>query len=724
MRRVLKPSILPFLLIAPVAAAQTTTELTVDRIFNTAEFRAEPSPTLHWLGNEANYVDVRKGSFYTVDIGSGRSTLLVDAAAFVGEDGKRLNIEDVTWSEDQTRALIFHSSERVWRSNTRGRFHVFDVASRKLIPVTQVDTLIMFAKLSPDGRQAAFVRNNNIYVTDLATGQERALTRDGSPEIINGTTDWVYEEEFGLRDAFRWSPDGRRIAFWRFDQTAVKPFSLIDETTRYPSFTTFKYPKAGERNADIRIGVIDVASGSTRWIAIGGDADSYVPRMDWLGNDSVVFQRLPRKQNRVDLVAVSVTTGGSRGILTDSDSAYVDVQEPVWLNGDRQFLWISDRTGWRQVFLYDRSGRLVRQVTSDGSDVTDIAGVDETRGEIYVQQAAPTPTQRQIFRYPLRGGAGRQVTSARGWHSMNLAPNSRYAVMSHSDINTPSVARLVEIPAMRTVRTLVTNDTLRARVARLGLSQATFLRIPSADGATMLDAYRIVPPQFDSTKKYPVLMYVYGGPAAPTVGDAWGSSRFLWHQMLAQKGYVVVSVDNRGAAMRGRNFRKMTQYRVGTRESDDQIAAARWIGRQSWGDASRIGIWGWSGGGTMTLLSTTRGGNVFKTGLSVAPVTDWSLYDTIYTERYMWTPEGNPEGYRATAPQNHVDGLTARLLLVHGTGDDNVHSQNTIQFAQKLQLARKSFYMMLYPNKTHSISGAGATLHLYDTLTQFILENL
>ena len=723
MLRVLTRSALALLVALPVANGQGT-PLTVDRIFRSAEFRADPSPTVHWLGNEANYVDERDGSFFTVDIGTGRRTLLVDSSVFTDPSGKRISVEDLIWSADRSRALIFHGSERVWRANTRGRFHVLDLASRRLIPVTAVDTMIMFAKLSPDARQAAFVRNNNIYVTDLATGQERALTRDGSPEIINGTTDWVYEEEFGLRDAFRWSPDGKRIAFWRFDQSAVKPFSLIDETTRYPSFTTFKYPKAGERNADIRLGVIDVASGSTRWLTIGGDADSYVPRMEWLGNDSVVFQRMPRKQNRVDLVAASVTSDGSRVILTDADSAYVDVQDPVWLNRDGQFLWMSDRTGWAQVFLYDRSGRLVRQVTRDGSDVTGIIGVDEGRGELYVQQAAPTPTQRHIFRYSLRDGRGQQVTSGRGWHSMNLAPNSRYAVMTRSDINTPSVASLVEIPSLRTVRTLVTNDTLRQRVARLQLSPVTFLRIPSADGATMLDAYRIVPPQFDSTKKHPVLMYVYGGPAAPTVGDAWGGSRFLWHQMLAQKGYVVVSVDNRGAAMRGRNFRKQTQYRVGTLESDDQIAAARGIGRQSWGDASRIGIWGWSGGGTMTLLSTTRGGDAFKMGLSVAPVTDWSLYDTIYTERYMWTPEGNPAGYRETAALNHVNGLKARLLLVHGTGDDNVHSQNTIQLAQKLQLARKPFYMMLYPNKTHSISGAGATLHLYDTFTRFILENL
>ena len=724
MRRVLKVSALSLVFAASGASAQTTTALTVDRIFNSAEFRAEPSPTLHWLGNEANYADLRGNNLFTVDVATGRSTLLVDGSGFVGEDGKTIEIDELTWSGDRKRVLVFHSSERVWRANSRGRFHVLDVASGQLIPVTPVDSLIMFAKLSPDGRHAAFVRNNNIYVTDLASGQERALTRDGSPEIINGTTDWVYEEEFGLRDAFRWSPDGKRIAFWRFDQSAVRPFSLIDETTRYPAFTTFKYPKAGERNADVKIGVIDVGSGATRWINTGGDASSYVPRMEWLGSDSVVFQRLPRKQNRVDVIAASVTSDGSRLILTDTDSAYVDVQDPVWLNDHGQFLWESDRTGWRQVFLYDRSGRLVRQVTNDGSDVTGVVGVDEARGEIYVQHAAPTPTQRQIFRYSLRSGRGTQVTSARGWHSMTLSPNGRYAVMTHSDINTPSVATLVEMPSMRAVRGLVANDSLKQRVARLQLSPVTFFRVPAADGTTMLDAYRIVPPQFDSTKKHPVLMYVYGGPAAPTVGDAWGGSRFLWHQMLAQQGYVVVSVDNRGAAMRGRNFRKMTQYRVGTLESDDQIAAARWIGRQSWGDASRIGIWGWSGGGTMTLLSTTRGGNVFKAGLSVAPVTDWGLYDTIYTERYMWTPEGNPEGYRATAALNHVDGLTAKLLLVHGTGDDNVHSQNTIQFAQKLQLARKPFYMMLYPNKTHSISGAGATLHLYDTFTRFILESL
>lgn len=723
MLRVLKFSVLVCAVATPMTA-QVPSELTVDRIFNSAELRAEPSPRLHWLGNEANYVTERDGGFYTVDIGTGRSTLLVDAGVLVDENGKPLSIDEVVWTDDRGRALIFHSTERVWRSNTRGRYHVFDVRARRLIPVTRNDTLIMFAKLSPDGSSAAFVRNNNIYITDLATGAERALTRDGSPEIINGTTDWVYEEEFGLRDAFRWSPDGRRIAFWRFDQSAVKPFSLVDETTRYPTFTTFKYPKAGERNADVRIGIVDVASGATRWLETVADSSWYVPRMEWSGTDSVVFQRLPRKQNRVDLVIASVNAAGSRLVLTDTDSAYVDVQDPIWLNGGRQFLWLSDRTGWRQVFLYDRSGKLVRQVTSDGSDVTDIVGVDEVRGELYVQQAAPTPTQRQIFRYSLRTGAAQRVTNVPGWHSMNMAPNSRYAVMTYSNINSPSTTTLVELPGMRTVRTLAGNDSLKRRFAGLQLSRATFFKVPSADGTTMLDAYRIVPPQFDSTRKHPVLMYVYGGPAAPTVGDAWGGPRFLWHQMLAQRGYVVVSVDNRGAAMRGRDFRKITQYRVGELESDDQIAAARWIGRQSWADSSRIGIWGWSGGGTMTLLSTTRGGDAFKVGLSVAPVTDWKLYDTIYTERYMWTPQGNPDGYRVTSALTHVDGLKAKLLLVHGTGDDNVHSQNTMQLAQKLQFARKPFMMMLYPNKTHSISGPGATLHLYDTFTRFILDNL
>jgi dipeptidyl-peptidase-4 len=350
--------------------------------------------------------------------------------------------------------------------------------------------------------------------------------------------------------------------------------------------------------------------------------------------------------------------------------------------------------------------------------------VDERNGDVYAQVAGPNPTQRTIMRYSLDGRRAEVVTPQPGWYSMSVSPGARYALVTYSRAHTPPTTTLYAVPSMRPVRVLASADSAAARLARLNLRRPEFFRVLSADGRTMLDAYRVVPPQFDSTRRHPVLIYVYGGPASPQVNDNWGGTRYLWHQLLAQKGYVVVVVDNRGAAWRGRHFRKMTQYRVGVLESDDQIAAARWIARQRWADATRVGMWGWSGGGFMTLLSTMRGGDLFKMGISVAPVTDWRLYDTIYTERYMWLPSENADGYRVTAPLNYVDGLRARLLLVHGTGDDNVHAQNTLQLVQKLQLARKPFSLMLYPNKTHSISGAGGTIHLYDMMTRFVLENL
>jgi dipeptidyl-peptidase-4 len=716
------------LLVVMRAEAQSADSLTVDRIFRLNEFGAAATPTVQWLGNEANYIDVRSGQagseISRFDVANGRSTRLIDPAILVGDGGARIEIEELTLSKDQTRALLYHNSERVWRENTRGLYHVLELATGKLQPVSRRGAMQMFAKLSPNGRQVAFVSDNNLYLTDLSTGSERALTTDGSADIINGTTDWVYEEEFGLRDGFRWSPDGARIAFFRFDQSRVPAFSLIDETALYPRPTTFKYPKVGMNNSVVRVGVMDVATGAVRWMNTGPDSAAYLARMEWVGNDSVVIQRLPRKQNGVDFLIVSAATGNGRTLLSDSDSAYVDVHDPIWIRNDTQLLWLSDRTGWRQIFLYDRSGRVVRQLSRDGMDVTEIAGVDERNGDVYAQVAGPNPTQRTIMRYSLDGRRTEVVTPQPGWYSMSLSPGARYALVTYSRAHMLPTTTLYAVPSMRPVRVLASADSAAARLARLNLRRPEFFRVLSADGRTMLDAYRVVPPQFDSTRRHPVLIYVYGGPASPQVNDSWGGTRYLWHQLLAQKGYVVVVVDNRGAAWRGRHFRKMTQYRVGVLESDDQIAAARWIARQRWADATRVGMWGWSGGGFMTLLSTMRGGDLFKMGISVAPVTDWRLYDTIYTERYMWLPSENADGYRVTAPLNYVDGLRARLLLVHGTGDDNVHAQNTLQLVQKLQLARKPFSLMLYPNKTHSIAGAGGTIHLYDMMTRFVLENL
>jgi dipeptidyl-peptidase-4 len=444
--------------------------------------------------------------------------------------------------------------------------------------------------------------------------------------------------------------------------------------------------------------------------------------MEWAGNDSLTIERLPRKQNRMDMLMASAATGKARTIFSDADSAYVDVQDIRWINNGKQIVWLSDKSGWRQIYLYDRSGRQLRQLTQDGMDVIGINDVDEARGEIYFVAAAPDPTQRQVFAASVAKTAVRRVTQDRGSHILTIAPGARYAVDYFSTANSPMTATLYELPSFTKRRVMADNAALAAKLKATGV-RTEFFQLPMPDG-TKLDAMRIVAANFDSTVKHPVLMYVYGGPAAPTVNDSWGGTRELWHMLLAQRGYVVVSVDNRGAAWRGRDFRKITQYHLGKYESQDQIDAAKWLGTQRWADASRIGIWGWSYGGYMTAMSTTLGGSVFRAGLCVAPVTDWRLYDTIYTERLMWTPQDNAAGYAESAPQNHVAGLTARFMLVYGTGDDNVHPQNSVQFANKLEAAGKPFQMLLYPNRTHSISGGNTQAHLYDSFTRFILENL
>ena len=755
---------------APAAPAQ---RLTVDRIVKSGDFTAAPAPDVHWLRDGRSYLDTRDAAgggteIVRVNAATGAAAVLVPASALRDERGRPIEVEDITLAADEQKALLFHGSVRVWRTNTRGVYHVVDFRTGKVTPVATITTpsaaastatdtadapflgknegspsflarglasgaadpdLQMFAKFSPDGRAVAFVRANDLWVKDLASGEERRLTTDGSDDVINGTTDWVYEEELGLSDAFRWSPDSKRIAYWRFDQREVPAFPMVDETGGvYPRVSVLRYPKAGAPNARVQVGVLDVASARTRWLEVGGDTGIYLARMEWVGSDSVTVLRLPRKQNRLDVLMLSAATGTGRTVLTERDSAYVDVEDqPVWVNGGRQFLWTSDRSGWRQLYLYDRSGRLVRQVTRDGVDVVGLAHVDEARGEAYAVVAAPdartrTLTQREVHRFSLDGKRAARLTREPGTHAVSVAPGGRYLVDTWSTASQPATTTLYELPAMRRVRVLEDNAKVKASLAAAQLRAPEFFRIP-VDGVE-LDAYRIVPADFDSTKAYPVLMYVYGGPASPTVNDAWGGTRYLWHQLLAQQGYVVVSVDNRGAAWRGRDFRKITQYRLGQYESADQIAAARWIGARRWADPKRIGIWGWSYGGYLTTLTAAKGGDLFRAAIAVAPVADWRLYDSIYTERFMWTPQQNAEGYAQGAPLAHVKGLKARYLLAHGTGDDNVHPQNSIQLADQLQAAGVPFYMLLYPNRTHSISGGNSTAHLYDSMTRFLLENL
>ncbi|HZI21127.1 MAG TPA: S9 family peptidase [Gemmatimonadales bacterium] len=712
-------------------AAQSTPApvppLNVHTIWGSAQFASDVID-LAWTTDGTAYTAVEEDAsgntdLYRTEALTGAKRLLVRGADLVPGTGRPVRIEEYRFSADGSKLLIFTNSVRVWREHTKGTFYVWDFGARRLLPVSLRPGYQQFAKLSPDGRQVAFVRDDNIYVTDLASGAERALTTDGGDDVINGTSDWVYEEELNLRDAFRWSPDGKRIAFWRLDQSAIRPFYLVNQDSLYPALVSVRYPKAGAPNSEVKIGVVEVATGHTTWLDLGAERDIYVAAMDFAESPTEIWlTRLNRHQNRLDLLLADAQTGTSRVIMTDTDSAWVDANQPKWIDGGKHFLFVSERDGYDQVYLFDRSGSLVRRVTPAGWDVEDVYGVDQKNGVLYVSGAIDGPLGRQLLRIPLDGKGLTRLSTEPGTHHAEFAPNFALYVDTYSRAGVPPVETLRRSDG-KLVRTIADNAKLAGQVAALGLISPEFMTVKAADG-TDLNAWLIKPPGFDPTRRYPLLMYVYGGPGSQTVTDAWGGAQYLWHQMLAQDGYLVASVDNRGTGGRGARFMKMTYLHLGRFESADQIAAARWFGQQPYVSADRIGIWGWSYGGYMSSRTMFLGAGVFKAALVVAPVTDWRFYDTIYTERYMRTPQENAAGYDESSSLAYADSLRGSLLLVHGTGDDNVHFQNSVRLVERLEGANKQFDMRIYPNKTHAIAGQGTRENLYGLFTVWLKKNL
>ncbi len=722
--------VLVALTITPPAAAQVP-ELSVERIYASSDFDTE-QVTLEWMSDGRHYTTVERDAtgrtdLYRVDTRSGQRELLVRGAALVPPGGgDPIEIEDYTFSADGRKLLIAAGVERIWRRSRQARYYVWDLAAKTLTPVSARPGYQMYAKLSPDGGRVAFVRDNDIWVTELATGAERALTEDGSEDVINGAADWVYEEELSLADAFRWSPDGRRIAFWRFDQSAIPPFYLIDELTLYPQLKPVRYPKAGTTNSEVRLGVVDVASGATRWIDPGpANEEFYIARMDFAdSSDEIWFRRLNRHQNRMDLYLADVRTGRSQLIMSDTDDAWIDIDtgDLIWIENGEKFVYLSERDGYGQLFLFERDGELVRKLTTGDWDVLGTYGVDERHDVVYFTGAGDGPLVRPLYVVGLDGEGFRRISGATGTHRVDFDPTFTYYVDSYSEAGVPPVQTIRRANG-QPVRTLADNAELRQKLEELGLARPEFLTVP-VEGDVELNAWLIKPADFDPSKRYPLLMYVYGGPGSQTVTDVWGGDRYLWHELLAQRGYLVASVDNRGTGARGVAFKKVTYLNLGKYESADQIAAARYFGGLPYVDEGRIGIWGWSYGGYMSSLSMFKGEGVFKTAIAVAPVTDWRLYDTIYTERYMRTPQENPEGYTQGAPQAYADRLKGYFLLVHGTGDDNVHPQNSYQLMERLEEANKQFHLRLYPNKAHGISGPTTRTNLFEYLTHFVLGHL
>lgn len=656
-------------------------------------------------------------------------------------------VEQFYFSRDASKLLIFANSARVWRSNTRGDYWVLNLNDwqlKKLGGDAKPSTL-MFAKFSPDGNTVGYVRENNIFVEGLPDGRITQLTTDGATHLVNGTFDWVYEEELFCRDGWRWSPDGQYIAFWQLNSEGVKEFKLINDTAGlYPIVTTFPYPKAGELNSAARAGVVSVATKQTKWFDVPGDPrNNYLARMDWAGNSSeVVIQQLNRLQNQNTVMLGDVKTGGTRPTLIEKDDAWVDVAwgdidwdarglargDVEWLEGGRRFLWASERDGWRHIYSVSRDGSSVSCITPGNFDVITVEQVDTQGGWIYYEASPDNATQRYLYRARLDGhGAMERISpgSEHGLHGYNIAPHAAFAIHTYSNFNQPPITEVVRLPDHASVRMLIDNRELADRLGKLKQCNTEFFKVDVGDGV-QLDGWMIKPPDFDSRKRYPVLFYVYGEPWSQTVLDAWGGLFRVWHTMLAQQGYLVVSVDNRGTpAPRGRAWRKSIYRKIGILNSQDQANAARAIAKWPFVDSGRIGIWGWSGGGSSTLNGMFRYPDVYAMGMAVAPVADIRYYDTIYQERYCGLPQDRADEYKQSSPITFASQLKGELLVVHGTGDDNVHYQGTEALINALVAAGKQFRMMAYPNRSHGIyEGEGTSRHLFGLLTGFLNEKL
>ena len=728
--------------------------LTLERILDSNDFKTESFGPARWLLAGAKHdspvlatleeseTDEGGKNVVYYEPASGARRVVVPAAKLIPSDAsKPLRINDYAWSEDATKLLIFTNSRRVWRRNTRGDYWVYDTTDESLTQLGgKIDpSRMMFAKFSPDGTRVAYVYRNNIYVQDLDSRRIEQLTHDGSDLIINGTSDWVNEEELYIRDGFRWSPNGRFIAYWQFDTEGVREFTLIDYTSQlYPKLKTFQYPKAGQVNSAVRIGVVGTSGGRTQWLDLPGDPrEHYVHNLQWRPDSrDLIIQQLNRLQNTNRVFVATVTrrllsrthVEGPRLVFTDTDDAWVKAGAiPAWLNDGDAFLYLSERDGWSHLYRVDRRTGQTQLLSPGDYDVISVVTVDEPRGWIYIIAAPENPTQRYLYRLPLAGGTAERVTplDQPGTHSYQVSEDATWAIHTYSTFGQAPTIDMVRLPAHTVARTLETNATLRENLAELKPCPQEFFRV-DANGVD-LDGWCIKPPDFDPQRRYPVFFHVYGEPAGQTVLDRWGGNNYLWHRMLAQRGYIVASVDNRGTpAPRGRQWRKSIYRQIGVLASADQAAAVRQISAQwPWVDPNRIGIWGWSGGGSMTLNAMFRYPELYHTGIAVAFVSDQHFYDTIYQERYMGLPDDNAEGYRDGSVVNFADRLEGNLLLVYGTGDDNCHYQNCQVLINKLVEHNKPFSMMAYPNRTHGIyEGKNTRRHLYEMMTHYLHEHL
>ena len=654
---------------------------------------------------------------YAYETGDSVSTI-IDS-----KDLEDLNFDDYSFSKNEQKILLPTATESIYRHSTRSKYYIYDRETTNTIELSAGKQRL--AQFSPDASKVVFVRENNIFIKDLTSDLETQVTTDGEfNKIINGATDWVYEEEFAFDNGMQWNSNGTKLAYYRFNEENVPEFSMDMFSGLYPSQNRFKYPKAGEANSKVEIFIYDLATNKIIEADIELANEFYIPRIKWTNDENVLsVQRMNRHQNNLDFILVNVTDGSSNTIFTETDEAYIDITDNLtFLNDGEHFVWTSEKDGFNHIYLYNLKGKQVRKITKGSYDVTDFYGVDLTTNTVYFASAERSAMQRDVYAVQLNGRNKRVLTNKTGTNSATFSSSFKYFINQHSDANTPYYFSLFDAQGNE-VRTLKDNARLNTTLGEYALSTKEFFNFKTSEGVN-LNGWMMKPHNFDESKEYPVFMYLYGGPGSQQVTDAWGGSNFLWYQMLTQQGYIVACVDNRGTGARGSEFKKCTYQQLGKLETEDQIDANRYLANLPYVDGSRIGIFGWSYGGYMSSLCLLKGADDFKMAIAVAPVTNWRYYDSIYTERYMRTPQENAAGYDDNSPINHVEKLKGKYLLVHGSADDNVHYQNTMEMTTALVNANKDFDMFIYPNKNHGIYGGYTRLHLFRKMTNFIKENL
>jgi dipeptidyl-peptidase-4 len=701
-----------------------TTSIPIDKLWR-GNFSPERLESIRSLSNGYQYtvldLDYRSKSSKIIihnygDGGEGK--VLIDSE----KSAKIPFFRGYTFSKDENLLLLETDTKPIYRRSKEAMYWVYDRKSQGISLI--FDYPVQEPKFSLDGNKVAFVYKRNIYVKDLIKQSIVQITFDGDHQTINGTTDWVYEEEFGFVRAFDWNASSTKIAFMRFDETDVPNFSMdIYGTESYQYPYEFRYPKAGEENAKVSMHLYDLEKGTTTEIFFQGDKPYYIPRFEFTPEENILsIQTINRHQNHLKLWSINTASNVSSVILEEQDVAYVDVHDNLTFLKDNSFLWTSDMSGFNHVYHYSASGKLIRQITKGQWEVTRFIKFSEKTREIYYSSVEKSSIGRGVYAIKINGRGKRALTSGKGYSGANFSADASYFIQSYSDVNTPPVYRMKKTKDTTTVRVLLNNNKLKETLAEFKLPVKEFSTL-NINGEE-LNMWMIKPYDFDPNKKYPLLMFQYSGPGSQEVTNRWSDERTLWHKSIANKGYIVACVDGRGTGFKGAAFKKVTYMNLAKLEAIDQIDSARKLGEVPFVDAERIGIWGWSFGGLMAAHCLLTGNHVFSMAIAVAPVTNWRFYDTIYTERFLRTPQENPEGYDLNSPINYADQLEGKFLIIHGSGDDNVHVQNTMRMVEALVQADKQFDWMVYPDRNHGIYGGNTRNHLFQKMTNFIIDNL